>query len=68
MTMSKQRLDAIMAHHLQAEIPWRPSQFVVPEITEDDWLTDEEEVWAMVAVYVVDRFFKRSITSTSRGK
>ena len=38
MTMSKQRLDAIMAQHLQAEVPWWPGQFVVSEITEDDWL------------------------------
>lgn len=60
--MSKQRLDAIMAQHLQAEIPWRENEFVVTEITEDEWLTDEEEVWAMVAVYVVDRFFIRNLT------
>lgn len=63
MTMSKQRLDAIMAQHLQAEVPWWPGQFVVSEITEDDWLFDDEEVCAVVAVFVVDRFLASCITS-----
>lgn len=61
--MNKAQLDAVMAQHMQAEIPWRRGHFVVPEITDEDWLTDEEEVWGVVAVFVVDRFFTNLITS-----
>ena len=63
LTNQNSRFDGVMAMHLQAEVPWRPGQFVVSEITEDDWLFDDEEVCAVVAVFVVDRFFRRMITT-----
>ncbi len=61
--MSKKVIDALIAMHIQAEIPWRPGDFVVPDAVPEDWLTEEEEVWAIVSVFVVDRFFASMITS-----
>lgn len=55
-------VNAIMAMHMQAEIPWKPGKFVVYDEIHDDW-TPMDLVSARQAQLVADYFLVQMITS-----
>lgn len=60
--MNKQTVDAIMAHHMQAEVPWRPNQFWAVDLITADW-GEVEMLDARIAQIIADHFIWQCITS-----
>ena len=59
---NKQLIDAVMAMHMQAEIPWQPGKFVAFDLPNDDW-TEMDLKHARKAQLVADYFLIQMITS-----